>query len=114
MRPHAAIDAERRWDIMRNHTGTHVLHAALREQLGVHVHQAGSLAAPERLRFDFTHTQPVSKAERTLIEKQANEIILDNYPVNTRWTSYKRAVQEGAMALFGEKYGDEVRVSFKW
>ncbi len=107
---HAAIDTERRWDIMRNHTGTHVLHAVLREQLGHHVHQAGSLVAPERLRFDFTHTQPVTKAELAEIEKRANEIILTNYPVNTRWTSYKRAVQEGAMALFGEKYGDEVRV----
>ncbi len=107
---HAAINTERRWDIMRNHTGTHVLHAVLREQLGAHVHQAGSLVAPERLRFDFTHTQPVSKEELAHIEKRANEIVLANYPVNTRLTSYKRAVQEGAMALFGEKYGDEVRV----
>ncbi len=107
---HAAINTERRWDIMRNHTGTHVLHAVLREQLGLHVHQAGSLVVPERLRFDFTHTQPVSKEELSTIEKRANEIILTNYTINTRWTTYKRAVQEGAMALFGEKYGDEVRV----
>jgi len=107
---HASIDTERRWSIMRNHTGTHVLHAALRDQLGAHVHQAGSLVAPERLRFDFTHTQPMSKEEIRAVEQMANEIVLANYPVNTRWTTYKRAVQEGAMALFGEKYGDEVRV----
>lgn len=107
---HAAIDADRRWDIMRNHTGTHVLHAVLREQLGAHVHQAGSLVAPERLRFDFTHSQPLSKEELHDIEQQANALVLANYAINTRWTTYKRAVQEGAMALFGEKYGDEVRV----
>jgi len=106
----AAIDTERRWHIMRNHTGTHVLHAALRKRLGNHVHQAGSLVAPERLRFDFTHTQPMSSEELHDIEQLANAIILANYPVQTRWTTYKRAVQEGAMALFGEKYGDEVRV----
>ena len=106
----AVIDTERRWDIMRNHTGTHVLHAILRQKLGAHAHQAGSLVAPERLRFDFTHTQPVSKAELAEMEQLANDIILANYTVNTRWTNYKRAVQEGAMALFGEKYGDEVRV----
>lgn len=106
----AAIDTERRWDIQRNHTATHVLHAVLRKLLGTHVHQAGSLVEPNRLRFDFTHTQPVKDEEKLEIERLANEIILQNFPVNTRWTSYKRAVEEGAMALFGEKYGDEVRV----
>lgn len=106
----AAIDTERRWDIMRNHTATHVLHAVLRERLGGHVHQAGSLVEPNRLRFDFTHMQAVPKEELAEIERRANEIILDNYAVKTRWTSRKRAVEEGAMALFGEKYGDEVRV----
>lgn len=106
----AEIDTERRWDIMRNHTATHVLHAALRERLGMHVHQAGSLVAPDRLRFDFTHGAPLNREDITAIEQRAAEIILCNYPVNTRWTSYKRAVEEGAMALFGEKYGDEVRV----
>lgn len=106
----ASINTERRWDIMRNHTGTHVLHAVLRHCLGTHAHQAGSLVAPERLRFDFTHSQPVSKEELADMERLANELILTNYSVNTRWTSYKRAVEEGAMALFGEKYGDEVRV----
>ncbi len=106
----ASIDTDRRWDIMRNHTGTHVLHAVLRHRLGTHAHQAGSLVAPERLRFDFTHSQPVSKEELADMERLANDLILANYNVNTRWTSYKQAVKEGAMALFGEKYGDEVRV----
>ena len=106
----ASIDTDRRWDIMRNHTGTHVLHAVLRHRLGTHAHQAGSLVAPERLRFDFTHSQPVSKEELADMERLANELILTNYSVNTRWTSYKQPVKEGAMALFGEKYGDEVRV----
>ncbi len=107
---HAEIDTERRWDIMRNHTATHVLHAALRERLGMHVHQAGSLVAPERLRFDFTHPQPLSKEDIEEIERRANELILANYDVNTRWTSYDRAIEEGVTALFTEKYGDTVRV----
>ena len=106
----AVIDTERRWDIMRNHTATHVPHAALRERLGTHVHQAGSLVEPSRLRFDFTHTQPVRPDELADIVRRANEIILANYNVNTRWTTQKRAIEEGAMALFGEKYGDDVRV----
>jgi alanyl-tRNA synthetase len=106
----AAIDIERRWDIMRNHTGTHVLQAALRAQLGDHVHQAGSLVAPDRLRFDFTHGAPLSDEDIRAVERFASEIILANYDVNTRWTTYKQAVEEGATALFGEKYGNEVRV----
>jgi alanyl-tRNA synthetase len=106
----AAIDTDRRWDIMRNHTGTHVLHTALRERLGSHVHQAGSLVAPDRLRFDFTHGQPLSPEDVAVIERRANEIVLANHPVNTRWTSYKQALKEGVTALFTEKYGDEVRV----
>jgi alanyl-tRNA synthetase len=106
----AAIDTERRWDIMRNHTATHVLHAVLRERLGDHVHQAGSLVAPERLRFDFTHPHGLNQADLDFIEERANQIILTNYDVNTRETSYNRAVAEGATALFGEKYGDVVRV----
>jgi alanyl-tRNA synthetase len=106
----AVIDTERRWDIMRNHTATHVLHAALRERLGDHVHQAGSLVAPNRLRFDFTYSRPLSKEELADIERRSNEVVLANYEVKTRWTTYDRAVTEGAMALFGEKYGDEVRV----
>ena len=106
----AVIETERRWDIMRNHTATHILHAALRERLGDHVHQAGSLVAPNRLRFDFTHSRPLTKEELADIERRSNQVVLANYDVKTRWTSYDRAVAEGAMALFGEKYGDEVRV----
>uniref|UniRef100_A0A7C1JHH4 Alanine--tRNA ligase n=1 Tax=Caldilinea aerophila TaxID=133453 RepID=A0A7C1JHH4_9CHLR len=106
----AAIDTERRWDIMRNHTATHILHAALRERLGKHVHQAGSLVAPDRLRFDFTYGQPLSDEDIAAIERRANEIVLQNYPVNTRWTTYNQAISEGVIALFTEKYGDEVRV----
>ncbi|MFN8443890.1 MAG: alanine--tRNA ligase [Caldilineaceae bacterium] len=107
----AAIDADRRWDVMRNHTGTHVLHAVLRERLGNHVHQAGSLVAPDRLRFDFTHNQSLSKADLNFIEQEAAEIILANFPVNTRWTTLQQARKEGATALFGEKYDENnVRV----
>jgi alanyl-tRNA synthetase len=106
----AAIDADRRWDIMRNHTATHVLHAALRERLGNHVHQAGSLVAPDRLRFDFTYGQPLTAEDLAVIERRANEVILANFPVHTRWTAYKQALKEGVTALFSEKYGDEVRV----
>ena len=108
----AIIDTERRWDIMRNHTATHILHAALRERLGDHVHQAGSLVAPGRLRFDFTHPQQVSKEELADIERRSNAIVLANYAVKTLLTCNARAVEEGAMALFGEKYGDEVRGQF--
>ena len=106
----AVIDTVRRWDIMRNHTATHVLQAVLRERLGDHVHQAGSLVAPERLRFDFTHGQGLSTDDLDFIEARANELVRANYDVNTRETSYDRAVAEGATALFGEKYGDIVRV----
>ena len=106
----AGIDTVRRWDIMRNHTATHILHAALRERLGSHVHQAGSLVAPDRLRFDFTHGQALSDEDIAAIERRANTIILENYPVNTRWTTYNQAISEGVTALFTEKYGNEVRV----
>lgn len=104
------IDEERRLDIMRNHTATHLLHAALRHVLGPHVHQAGSLVAPDRLRFDFSHTAPLTDPEREQIEEEVNQAILANHPVHANWKSYQAAVAEGAMALFGEKYGDEVRV----
>ena len=106
----AVIDTVRRWDIMRNHTATHVLHAALRARLGSHVHQAGSLVAPDRLRFDFTHGQGLSDEDIAVIERHANAIILENYPVNTRWTTYTQAISEGVTALFTEKYGNDVRV----
>ena len=107
---YALIDTERRWDIMRNHTGTHVLHAELRTQLGEHVRQRGSLVAPERLRFDFSHPQPVSPDELGAIEQAANAAVLANYAVQDRWTDFDRAVSEGALAFFEEKYGDTVRV----
>ncbi len=106
----AAVDVQRRWDIMRNHTATHLLHAELRRVLGTHVHQAGSLVAPDRLRFDFTHPGTVSEQEMAAIEQGVNEWIYRNDPVNWRWMAHKDAIASGAMALFGEKYGDEVRV----
>ena len=107
---YALIDTERRWDIMRNHTATHVLHAELRAQLGEHVRQRGSLVAPERLRFDFSHPQPVSAEELGAIEQAANGAVLANYAVQDRWTDFDRAVAEGALAFFEERYGDTVRV----
>ena len=107
---YGVIDVERRWDIMRNHTATHVLHRELRARLGDHVHQAGSLVAPDRLRFDFTHSGPISREELADIERAANEAILANFVVGDRWTGLEQAKAEGAMALFGEKYGDTVRI----
>ncbi len=107
---YALIDTVRRWDIMRNHTATHLLHAELRGQLGEHVRQRGSLVAPDRLRFDFSHPQPVSAEQLSAIEQAANRVVLANYPVKDRWTDFDRAVAEGALAFFEEKYGDTVRV----
>jgi alanyl-tRNA synthetase len=106
----ARIDAARREHIRRNHTATHLLHAALREALGTHVQQKGSLVAPDRLRFDFAHFQPVTPGELRSIEKRVNEQIRLNAPAETRQMTYDAAVASGAMALFGEKYADEVRV----
>ncbi len=105
----AEVDATRRGDITRNHTGTHLLHAALRNHLGTHVQQRGSLVAPDRLRFDFVHDGKVSPAEMSAIEAEINDVILKNYPVKSEEKSQSQARQEGAMALFGEKYGDRVR-----
>ncbi|MEN5299113.1 alanine--tRNA ligase [Brucella sp. TWI559] len=104
------VDSERRTRIRSNHSATHLLHEALRETLGTHVAQKGSLVAPDRLRFDFSHPKPISAEELTAVENLANEIILQNAPVSTRLMAVDDAIAEGAMALFGEKYGDEVRV----
>ncbi len=105
----ADVDAERRADITRNHTGTHLLHAALRGRLGTHVQQRGSLVAPDRLRFDFVHNDKLTPEEIADIEAQVNDIIQKNYPVHAEEKSLAQARAEGAMALFGEKYGDRVR-----
>jgi alanyl-tRNA synthetase len=105
----AEIDTTRRDDIRRNHTATHLLHAELRRVLGDHVQQRGSLVAPDRLRFDFSHPQAVNPDELELIMHAINEAILANMPVSPVVKSLEAARAEGAMALFGEKYGDEVR-----
>ncbi|MBN1400722.1 MAG: alanine--tRNA ligase [Anaerolineae bacterium] len=106
----AVVDRERRLDIARNHTATHLLHRALRQVLGEHAAQAGSLVAPDRLRFDFAHLAPVSQAELKRVSEIVNAEIRANRSLSTRITSYEAAVQAGVVALFGEKYGDQVRV----
>ena len=103
------VDDLRRSDIRRNHTATHILHKELRERLGNHVTQAGSLVAPDRLRFDFTHDSGVDDAALAGIEAGINQAILANYPVEIEYMGQKEAIESGAMALFGEKYGDIVR-----
>lgn len=107
---HVAVDAEARKNAARNHTGTHILHAVLREVLGDHVKQAGSLVAPDRLRFDFYHFTPLTEKEIERIEARVNERIRQDAKVQTRVMEIKEAISTGAMALFGEKYGDRVRV----
>ncbi|BCH62838.1 alanine--tRNA ligase [Agrobacterium vitis] len=104
------VDHARRSRLRANHSATHLLHEALRDVLGSHVAQKGSLVAPERLRFDISHPKPVTAEELKIVEDMANEIIVQNAAVTTRLMAVDDAIAEGAMALFGEKYGDEVRV----
>jgi alanyl-tRNA synthetase len=104
------VDRERRLATARNHTGTHLMHAALRQVLGEHVVQAGSLVDPERLRFDFHHYQAMKADEMSRVEEIVNRIILDNREVTAKEMPYQKAVEAGAIALFGEKYTDMVRV----
>ncbi len=104
------VDRERRFATMRNHTATHLLHAALRQVLGTHVTQAGSLVAPDRLRFDFHHYQAVKPEEVAEIERIVNEAVMNDLAVTAEYRSYDDAIADGAMALFGEKYGDVVRM----
>jgi alanyl-tRNA synthetase len=106
----ARVDVATRDAIRRNHTATHLLHAALRQVLGTHVKQAGSLVAPDRLRFDFPHFSPLAPAELSEIERLVNQQILRNAAVETEVKDTAEAMASGAMALFGEKYGDRVRV----
>jgi alanyl-tRNA synthetase len=104
------VDHARRSRLRSNHSATHLIHEALREVLGTHVAQKGSLVAPERLRFDISHNKAISPEELEQVERMANEIVVQNGPVTTRLMTVDDARAEGAMALFGEKYGDEVRV----
>jgi alanyl-tRNA synthetase len=106
----AEIDHVRRGAIAAHHSATHLLHAALRERLGTHVAQKGSLNAPDRLRFDVSQPRPITPAELAQVEADVNAQVRANTPVTTRLMTPEAAVAEGAMALFGEKYGDEVRV----
>jgi alanyl-tRNA synthetase len=106
----AAIDVERREAIRRNHTGTHLLHWALRQVLGAHVKQQGSLVAPDRLRFDFAHHGPLSRAQTEAVEDLVNAQVLANEAVVVTETGWAEAQDMGAIAFFGEKYGDRVRV----
>ena len=107
---HGAIDADRRDATIRNHSATHLLHAALREVLGTHVQQKGSLVAPDRLRFDFSHFQPVTPLELAEIERRVNAEVRANHEGEVRHMGMQEALDFGAMALFGEKYGEQVRV----
>ncbi|MBL8055082.1 MAG: alanine--tRNA ligase [Anaerolineales bacterium] len=106
---HAHVDEDRRWDIMRNHTATHLLHSELRYVLGEHVRQAGSLVAPDRLRFDFTHSGMLTQEQLAAVTRSVNEAILANYEVRVEYMEREKAIGAGAMALFGEKYGEVVR-----
>ena len=106
------IDAEKRNNSKANHSATHLLHESLRRTLGKHVTQKGSLVTPDRLRFDFSHNKPIAEDEMKKINEDVNEIVSGNSDVQTRIMTPKEAVKLGALALFGEKYGEEVRVVF--
>lgn len=110
MTVHASVDMDKRKSTMRNHTATHLLHSALKTVLGDHIKQAGSFVSPERLRFDFTHFYAMEDRELQEVEGIVNEKIIENSPVNITWTTLDDAVSKGAIALFGEKYGERVRV----
>lgn len=105
----AMVDRRRRKDIMRNHTATHLLHRHLRRVLGEHARQAGSLVAPDRLRFDFTHPEPLTAEQLQAIQDGVNQDILDDYPLHIEFKPLQKAIEEGAIALFGEKYAEIVR-----
>jgi alanyl-tRNA synthetase len=105
-----SVDQERREDIARNHSATHLLQAALRKILGEHVQQKGSLVDPDRLRFDFTHFSPLAEKELLEVEKLVNKMVRANSEIQAENVSYQKAIQAGAMALFGEKYGETVRM----
>src|SRR4029077_1049077 len=107
---HQVVDAERRDRVRANHSATHLLHAALRRHLGTHVTQKGSLVAPNHFRFDFSHPKAMTREEIDAVEAEVNAQIRSNVPVTTRLMTPDEAISAGAMALFGEKYGDEVRV----
>jgi alanyl-tRNA synthetase len=106
----AQVDVERRKDIMRNHTATHLLQKALRSVVGTHVGQQGSLVAPDRLRFDFSHNAPLTPEQLAQVSQMLNDAILANYAVSAKQEAYTDAIKSGAMAFFSEKYGDVVRV----
>ncbi len=106
----AEVDAQRRQDASRNHSGTHILHAALRSVLGAHVRQAGSFVGPERLRFDFSHVSQLTRDELLSVQALSNDRVRANLSVISRETTYSEAVREGALAFFGDRYGDVVRV----
>src|ERR1043166_7094878 len=105
----AEVDIERRHDIMRNHTATHLLHAALHQVLGEHARQAGSLVAPDRLRFDFNHPEAMTPEQIERVERIVNDAIAADMEVIPKLRAREDAIAEGAMALFGEKYGETVR-----
>ncbi len=105
----ANVDRKRRRDIIRNHTATHLLHAALDKIIGEHARQAGSLVAPDHLRFDFTHNQGLTDDQIAAVEEEVNRRILEDHPLNITHKPIQEAIDEGARALFGEKYGDVVR-----